>query len=42
MKNYKVENLKLMSMSRENGVFDCEDKVSFEDKIAFCLPSSLN
>lgn len=32
MKNYKVENLKLMSISRENGVFDCEDKVSFEDK----------
>lgn len=35
MKNYKVETLKLMSMSRENGIFDCEDKVSFEDKIAF-------
>lgn len=33
--NWNVEELKLMNMQVVDGVFDCEDKVSREDKIAF-------
>lgn len=33
--NWNVEEMKLMNMQVVDGVFDCEDKVSCEEKIAF-------
>lgn len=35
MKNYNIKDLKLMNMTRENGVFACESGMSNEDKIVF-------